>query len=168
MSYKKQDLIESLLRFKQENGRFPTRQDYHKGNSLPGKSTFYRAFGSIENAIGRAAACEKGELVIEDKNNTTISRSRSVPGGMQCPFCGGLVDRISEFYSSLVVVLSSRFIGLLKSGNEKTYADGVLDCINAVFGPANPVINNALLKAGFASLFENRHKAVEIQGEKPE
>ena len=168
MSYKKHELIESLLRFKQENGRFPSRKDFQMGSIGPGKSTFYRAFGSIENAINRAIAIENGELVIDDKNNSAKIRSKTLPGGMQCPFCGGLVDRISEFYSSLVVVLSSRFIGLLKSGNEKTYADGVLDCINAVFGPANPVIKNALLKAGFASLFENRHKAVEIQGEKPE
>jgi hypothetical protein len=168
MSYKKNELIESLLQFKQENGRFPSRQDFQMGRVGPGKSTFYRAFGSIENAIGRAIACEKGEIVIEDKNSTTRSRSRSVPGGMQCPFCGGLVDRISEFYSSLVVVLSSRFIGLLKSRNGQTYADGVLDCISAVFGPTNPVIKNALLKAGFISLFENRHKTAEIQSEKPE
>jgi hypothetical protein len=168
MSYKKNELIESLLQFKQENGRFPSRKDFQMGRVGPGKSTFYRAFGSIENAISRAVALEKGEIVIDDKNNSTKIRSKTLPGGMQCPFCGGLVDRISEFYSSLVVILSSRFIGLLKLGNGQTYADGVLDCISAVFGPTNPVIKNALLKAGFISLFENRHKAVEIQGEKTE
>lgn len=158
MSYKENELIESLLHFKQENGRFPSRKDFQMGSVGPGKSTFYRAFGSIENAISRAVALEKGELVIDYKNNSKKISSKTLPGGMQCPFCGGLVDRISEFYSSLVVVLSSRFIGLLKSGNEQTYADGVLDCISAVFGPINPVIKNALLKAGFLSLFEDRHK----------
>ena len=68
------------------------------------------------------------------------------------------MDKIDAYYSSLITILSLRFVGLLKSANNNGYIDGILDCIHAVFGPENPVIKNALLKAGFLNLFEDRHK----------
>ena len=163
MSYKRQELIESLLRFKQDNGRFPSRKDFQASTVGPGHNAFYRQFGSMENAIAQALACEKGELIVNGTGSRKGNRSKPIPGGMDCPFCGGHVDQISPYYSSLVIILSSRFVSLLKSTNGRTYTDGVLDCILAVFGPANPAMKNALGKAGLISLFKDRHKAVEAQ-----
>ena len=161
MSYKRNELLESLLRFKLENGRFPSGKDFQLGSISPGRSTFYRVFGSIERAVGRALAYENGALEIEGKNNYAKPPSKPVSGKMACPFCGGLVDRISEYYSSLVDILSSRFIALLQSANGKTYIEGILDCIHAVFGPGNPVLRKALHKSDFLSQFEDRHKTIE-------
>jgi len=158
MSYKKHELLESLLRFKQENGRFPSVKDFQLGSISPGRSTFYRTFGSIEKAVGCAVAFDNGTLEIEEENKRAKTHSKPVQGRMACPFCGGLVDYISEYYSSLVSIISSRFINLLKLAKGKTYVDGILDCIHAVFGPENPVIKNALLKAGSLNMFEDRHK----------
>jgi hypothetical protein len=158
MSYTDRELIEALLKFKQESGQFPSLRDFGARQNLPSKNTYYRAFGSLENAVDRAIAFDRGEPDNAGQIKHRNRQTRTISRGMECPFCGGFVDKISAYYSSLVSILSSRFVGLLKSANDNGYINGILDCIHAVFGPENPVIKNALLKAGFLGLFEDRHK----------
>jgi len=78
--------------------------------------------------------------------------------GFQCSFCGGFSTKPKQYYSSLTTILSMRFTGLLEANTGETYADGVLDCINAVFGVANIQVRTELDDAGLLQAFEERFR----------
>jgi len=78
--------------------------------------------------------------------------------GYQCSFCGGKVSNPNHYYSSLTTILSMRLTGLLKANKGNTYTDGVLDCIDSVFGVSNTQVREYLDAAGCLKMFENRFR----------
>jgi len=51
-----------------------------------------------------------------------------------------------------------RFIELLNSNNERSYSEGIFDCIYKVFGVENKRVRHELKKAGYLEKFDYRHK----------
>jgi hypothetical protein len=157
MSYSKEKLLESLIKFKDEYGYYPTRKDFRAKRITPSKNVFYRLFGSTENAFKQAEAYEKGELVIEEEKKRKVKRPIKEKGGFCCPFCGNYTNNAEEYYSSLETILTIRFLDLLKSSNGQGYFEGVMDCIYAVFGLENSTVRQELRSAGYLEQFDQRH-----------
>ena len=84
--------------------------------------------------------------------------SKKMKTGPKCPFCGNNAGNPNTYYSSLTTILTMRFMRLLEANEGKTYFDGVLDCIDAVFGVANSWIREALKEAGYLEKFDERFK----------
>ena len=162
MSYSKKELIEALIEFKNEYGRYPTRQDFKAKKVTPSKNTFYRGLGSMENAIKQAELYVDGELIIEDEREIKSIKAVSKKGGFQCAFCGNYTNGADEYYSSMAKILAMRFIKLLKSSKGQNYFDGVMDCIYEVFGGENPVMRKALRSAGYLETFEQQFRSYSI------
>ena len=160
MSYSKKELIEVLIEFKNDYGCYPTRQDFKAKKITPSKNTFYRVFGSMENAIKQAELYEKGELIPEDEREIKSIKAVSKKGGFQCAFCGNYTNGADGYYSSMAKILAMRFIKLLKSNKGQNYFDGVMDCIYGVFGGKNPVIREALRSAGYLETFEQQFQII--------
>jgi len=161
MSYSKQELIEALIEFKNKYGRYPTRQDFKAKRITPSKNVYYSKFRSKEKAIEQAELYEKGELIIEDELQIRSIKPISKKGGFQCSFCGNWTSGIEKYYSSLTRILTMRFINLLKSNDEQSYFNGVMDCIHAVFGGKNQVMREELRSAGYLDTFEKRYEEEE-------
>ncbi len=163
MPYSKQELIEALIEFKNEYGRYPTRKDFKAKKITPSKNTFYRVFGSMENAIKQVELYEKGELIPEDEREIKSIKAVSKKGGFQCAFCGNYTNDADKYYSSMAITLSMRFIKLLKSRKGQGPFDGVMDSIYyAVFGGKNPVMRGALRSAGYLETFEQQFRSYSI------
>jgi hypothetical protein len=79
--------------------------------------------------------------------------------GHKCPCCGNPMSNPNTFYSSLTTLLTMRFMRLLNDNKGESYFDGVLDCIDAVFGVSNSWIREALKGAGYLEKFDERFKA---------
>ena len=157
MSYSKQELIENLIGFKEEYGRVPTRQDFNAGRIKPSKTTYYRTFGSIEDAVKQAELYRRGELVAEDKREIRSVKAVSKKGEFQCAFCGNYTSDVERYHSNLAKIIAMRFINFLKSNKGQDYYDAVMDCIHAVFGGNNPIMKEELVSAGYLDAFEQRH-----------
>ena len=84
--------------------------------------------------------------------------SKNMKTGCKCPFCGNNMGNPSAYYSSLTTILTMRFMRLLEVNKGETYFDGVLDCIDAVFGVANSWIREALQGTGYLEKFDERFK----------
>lgn len=100
------------------------------------------------------------EILIENTVQPKKKRTRLMTKertGFQCWFCGKHTTGINEYYSSLTVVLLTRFINLLKSNNGQDYFEGVMDCIHAVFGRDNPTMRKALMLTGYLETFGQRY-----------
>jgi hypothetical protein len=156
MTFKKQELLENLLLFREKNGRFPTSKDFKQKSIQASKNVYYRHFGSLKEACNQADALEDGGLVIQDEKDEDRIRNEVRKEKYQCPFCGRPVSKINECYSSLTAILSSRFVNRLKSNNDGTYAEGVLDCICDVFGTENPTIRKKLALEGYLGKYDKR------------
>ena len=89
----------------------------------------------------------------------------SKKGGFQCAFCGNYTHDADEYYSSMAIILSMRFIKLLNSKKVQGHFDGVMDCIYGVFGGKNPVMRKALRLAGYLEIFEKRYDDEEREAE---
>jgi hypothetical protein len=89
---------------------------------------------------------------------TMRKKLKTNKSGYQCSFCGGKVSNPNHYYSSLTTILSMRLTGLLKANKSNTYTDGILDCINAVFGVSNEQARMALKAAGYLQSFEDRFR----------
>lgn len=161
MSYSKQELIDALIEFKNEYGRYPTRKDFRAKRITPSKNVFYRNFGSMENAIKQAELYESGKPVLEDEQERKSLKPSSKKGGFQCPFCGNWKQNAEEYYSSLTILIINRFIDLLNSNNGEGYFSAVMDCIYKVFGTKNQTVRRALEKEGYLEEFEQRHNVEE-------
>ncbi len=104
------------------------------------------------------------ERLIEEAEQPKKKRARLVAKkhtGFRCSFCGNYTTGINEYFSSLTDILLTRFIKLLKSSNGKSYFDGVIDCIDAVFGRDNPSVRTTLKLEGYLDAFEQRHGKIE-------
>ncbi len=104
------------------------------------------------------------ERVIEEAEQPKKKRTRLAAKkhtGFQCSFCGNYTTGINEYYSSLTVVLLTRFMKLLKSNSGQSYFEGVIDCIHAVFGRDNPSMRTKLKLEGYLDAFEQRHGKME-------
>jgi hypothetical protein len=167
MAFKKQELLENLLLFREENGQFPTSKDFKQKSIQPSKNVYYRHFGSLKEAINQAKALEDGSLVIQDEQDTDRIREEVRREKFQCPFCGRPVSKINECYSSLTVILSSRFINRLKSNNKGSYSEGVMDCICDAFGPENPVMRKKLAREGYLAKYDKRVESMAKDSVKP-
>ena len=157
MSYSKEQLLESLIKFKSEYGYYPTRKDFRAKRITPSKSVFYRLFGNMKNAYKQAEAYEKGELVVEEEKKKKVKKSIKEKGGFCCPFCGNYTNNAEEYYSSLATILTVRFIELLKSNLGQSYFEGIMDCIYGVFGPENSTVRQELRSAGYLEQYDKRH-----------
>jgi hypothetical protein len=156
MAFKKQELLENLLSFREENGRFPTSKDFKQKSIRPSKNVYYRHFGSLKEAFNQAEALDGGSLAIQDESDEDRIRDEVRREKFRCPFCGGTTNKVKEYYSSLTIILSSRLINRLKSNHEGSYSEGVMDCICDVFGPENPVVRKKLVLEGYLEKFEKR------------
>jgi len=161
ISYSKRELIENLISFKDEYSHYPTRQDFKAKRIVPSKTTYHRVFGGIENAIKQAELVERGDLIIEDEREIKSIKSTSKKGSFQCPLCGNWINDADKSYSSLVRILSMRFINLLRPKDEQSYHNGVMDCIHAVFGGRNLMVRQTLKEVGYLEKFEKRYKEEE-------
>jgi hypothetical protein len=156
MAFKKQELLENLLLFREQSGRFPTSKDFKQKSIQPSKNVYYRQFGSLKEAINQAEALEDGTLVIHDEQDEDRIRDEVKKQKFRCPFCGGTTNKVREYYSTLTIILSSRLINRLKSNNHGSYSDGVLDCICDVFGCENPVVRKKLALEGYLGKYDKR------------
>jgi hypothetical protein len=157
MAYSKKELLEELIEFNDEYGRFPTRQDFSSKKIAPGKSTYYRVFGSMDNAIKQAELYKTGEIEIEDEQKKNIARAINNKSNLRCFVCGNYVENYMEYHETFNKIVSARFINLLKSSNGQSYLDGVMGSIHAVWGPRNPVVTRALLNAGYLKEYKQRY-----------
>jgi hypothetical protein len=153
MAYKRQELIEQLLGFKAQHGRFPTRKDFDLKRIQTSKNAYYRAFGSLEKAIQQAECWERGELDLAEE---TTRRPVDKKPSSRCPFCGGAVKDVNDYYDTLPLIIVSRFAKLLSAPNGSNYSDAVLDCLLAIFGRYNKYLRAALLKEGLLDRFDAR------------
>ena len=165
MSYSKKELVEVIIEFKNEYGRYPTRQDFKAKKIKPSKNTFHRVFGGMEKTIEQAELYAKGELILEDEQEIKSIKPVSKKGGFRCAFCGNYTHDADEYYSSMAIILSMRFIKLLNSKKVQGHFDGVMDCIYGVFGGKNPVMRKALRLAGYLEIFEKRYDDEEREAE---
>jgi len=157
MAYKKKELIERLVKFKDEYGRLPSHSDFKAGQFSPSKNVYYRHFGSIEEAAKQAEAYERGELEFEDEAEISKVRSGMKKDGFRCRFCGGRVSNSVAYYSQLTDIIIHRFIDLLDLNNKESHYQGVLDSIYAVFYSENPYVLRELAKSGHLENFVKRH-----------
>jgi hypothetical protein len=158
MAFKKQELLEKLLLFREENGRFPSSKDFKQKSIQPSKNVYYRHFGSLKEAVNQAEALEGGNSVIQDGPENDRIRNEVRKERFRCPFCGGTTNRVKEYHSSLTIILSSRLINRLKANNEGSYSEGVMDCICDVFGTVNPVIRKKLALESYLEKYGKRHE----------
>lgn len=156
MAYSEQQLLECLNAFKKENDRYPTHSDFKNGDITPSKNVYYRRFGNMENAIEQAERYENGDLILEEKTRGPIKIFIATKGTFQCPFCGSWTSGLEEFHSSLTIILSMRFVSILKATKEECCFNQVLDCIYSVFGFDNPTIRRELAFLGYLRKFEAR------------
>jgi hypothetical protein len=141
MAYDRKELLERMLKFRNDQGRYPRHSDFKTGLFSPSKNVYYRHFESMEDAVNQTEAYERSELDLEDEADTSKVRSGMKNEGFQCLFCGSKVSNPEAFYSQLTNILINRFINLLNSENGESHYQGVLDCIYAVFGDDNPLIH---------------------------
>ena len=163
MAYQKEVLLKNLLSFEEENGHYPTHQDWEDKSITPSKGVYYRTFGSMEEAIRQAELYKRGELVIEDRKRNRSTDFPEKQKRVRCLTCGQYVRNIGEYFDTLPKILSGRFINLLNSNNGQTYFDGVMDSIHAVFGTKNPVIRTHLELVGYLEKYEEKYN--QKQGE---
>lgn len=95
-------------------------------------------------------------------NELNIIRTPKKQKGFQCPFCGSLAQNPEEYYSSLTTILTMRFIRMLRLAEDQTRQDAIMDCILAVFGPANPQMRTELECFGFLERFDQRYDEREV------
>lgn len=153
MSYSKQELIESLIEFKNEYGRYPTRKDFRAKKITPSKNVYYRAFRSMEKAIKQVELYGRGEFVFEEEQKT---RHYSVKRGkFICPFCGS--DKQKPFdYTTCEYIIRSRLIELLRKSENQYYSNAIFDCLVSIFGRGHTEVEQALKKAGFYAQYMER------------
>lgn len=161
VAYSKKELIERLIEFKSKYGRYPTRKDFNAKKITPSKTTFYRFFRSVEDANKKAELYGRGELTLEDEQEIKPIKSVSKKGSFPCPFCGNLTSGSDKHYSTMTKTIAMRFINLLKSKDEQSDFNTVMDCIHEVFGRGNPVMREALRLAEYLEKFEKRYEEEE-------
>jgi len=49
-------MLEAMLEFRRQHGRWPTQKDFRSSNGLPGYATMWRAFGNIRTAVELASS----------------------------------------------------------------------------------------------------------------
>ena len=150
MSYSKEKLIKRIIEFKDNYGRFPTREDFKAKRITPSHTTFYRIFGGRENMIREFELYENGELVFDAKEKTFENQPK-----YRCPYCDSQVHQ-PIYSNSLSIIITMRFIDLLNKNGNKDYANAVFDCFAKVFRVGNPEVEEALRKEGLFKAYLKR------------
>lgn len=153
MKYTKKELVQRLIKFKNENdGQYPTVKELDGGKVGISRWTYYKNFGNLTKTIEIANQYEKGEIQFEEPQIPLESKQ-----GFDCPFCGNWATGAKEFYSSLNRLLSLRFAERVGDPeNHPEYNSAVLDCVHDVFGRNNVMMLNALAKQGKCDIFQER------------
>jgi|GEM_PF-6252758 len=155
MKNTKEDLLKILIEFRSNYKRFPTRKDFEDKKVEISRSPFKRKFGSVKTAIEEAEKIITEQTSIKQQGKRKYTKAHK---GFQCAFCGNWIQNPEEYYSSLTKILAMRFVELLKSNNGRSYSEGVMDSVYAVFRTKNLVMKEALKSAGYLENFEQRYE----------
>lgn len=146
--------MEALIEFKARENRYPTRRDFDMNNIKPGKSTFYKFFGSMEKAIERTELYLAGELIIEDRRKEPSEPIKK--GDFQCPFCGSKSQKFFDWATCKAYILS-RFMNLIKKNyDNQDYVNAAFDCIVSVYGNENKEVESSLRAEGYYKAYQDR------------
>jgi len=150
--YQKEQLLKKILCFHKDNGRFPTTRDIKSGALGISRKPFLTAFGSMQEAFTRAEQYAKGEIEFDEHALPTGKQ-----WGFQCSFCGAWCANAPDYYSSLVNILTNRFINLLnRNAGSIEYKDIGFDFIHAVFGANNTKMRGLLGLHGYLEAFDEK------------
>lgn len=152
--YSKEGLIKRLNEFRTRYNRYPTRKDFSEKKIEPSKNAYYRTFGNMQKAVDAAEEQWIKERFKPKKRHK--KQATRQPSGFQCPFCGNYTDNAEIYHSSLITIVTMRFLFLLRSKSKQCCFESVMEGLHAWFGTKNPAVREELKKEGYLEKFDQR------------